>query len=100
MLMRRWSTACGLIVALFASVIGVGAHEPEDSCPISNLPDCCKKPQSAGSAPEVFRSKSKALLSTRETKPASTFPRRGPAKNQKTTEDEHLRSSMRIGYRW
>src|SRR5262249_49464417 len=37
-------------VMLF-SVAGVGAQEHEGSCPMSNLPDCCKKAQS--SAPEA-----------------------------------------------
>jgi peroxiredoxin len=48
---------------------------------------------------DEFDQKVKPLLSAPETKPASTVPRRR-SKNQKTTGDEHLRASMRIGYRW
>jgi len=38
---------------MLGGAVGVGAHRGEGSCPMSNLPDCCKKAQSASSAPEV-----------------------------------------------
>jgi hypothetical protein len=51
--MRKWFTAIVLVAAMVGSVVGVGAHEREGSCPMSNMPDCCKKAQSANSTPEV-----------------------------------------------
>ena len=35
-----------LLAEVLSSAIGAPAHEPENSCPIPNLPACCKKAQS------------------------------------------------------
>jgi hypothetical protein len=51
--MRKWVTAFILIAAMLGGAVGVGAHEGEGSCPMSNMPDCCKKAQSASNTPEV-----------------------------------------------
>lgn len=51
--MRRWFTAFLLVAAVVSGVIGVGAHEQEGSCPMANMPDCCKKAQSPSTTPEV-----------------------------------------------
>src|SRR6266404_3467350 len=51
--MRKWFTALTLVAALLGGAVGVGAHQGEGSCPMSNLPDCCKKAQSASGTPEV-----------------------------------------------
>ena len=51
--MRKWFTTLILVAAMLGGAVGVGAHEPEGSCPMSNLPDCCKKAQSASNTPEV-----------------------------------------------
>ena len=51
--MRKWLTALALVAAMLGGAVGVGAHEQEGSCPMSNLPDCCKKAQSAGNTAEV-----------------------------------------------
>src|SRR5688572_13625285 len=44
--MRKWLTAFVLISAMLSGVAGVGAHQHEGSCPLTKLPDCCKKAQS------------------------------------------------------
>jgi hypothetical protein len=36
-----------------AMVVGAGAHQGKGSCPVSNLPDCCKKARSNSRTPEV-----------------------------------------------
>ena len=51
--MRKWLTAFVLVAAMLGGAVGVGAHEGEGSCPMANMPDCCKKAQSPGNAPEV-----------------------------------------------
>ena len=51
--MRKWLTSFILVTAMLAGAIGVGAHEGEGNCPISNMPDCCKKSQSANNTPEA-----------------------------------------------
>lgn len=51
--MRQWFTAFILVTALLAGAAGVSAHEGEGSCPMTNMPDCCKKAQSARNTPEV-----------------------------------------------
>jgi hypothetical protein len=51
--MRKWVTSSFLVLALLGGAVGVGAHQSEGSCPMSNLPDCCKKAQSASNTPEV-----------------------------------------------
>jgi hypothetical protein len=38
---------------MLGGAIGVGAHEGEGSCPMTNMPDCCKKAHSAGNSSEV-----------------------------------------------
>jgi hypothetical protein len=51
--MRKWFTALTLVVATFLGAVGVGAHAGEGDCPMANMPDCCKKAQSADKTPEV-----------------------------------------------
>jgi len=51
--MRKWFTALALVAAMLGGAVGVGAHEGEGSCPMPNMPDCCKKAQSAGNTSEV-----------------------------------------------
>jgi hypothetical protein len=51
--MRQWFTAFILVTALLGGAVGLGAHEGEGSCPMTNMPDCCKKAQSAGNTPAV-----------------------------------------------
>jgi len=51
--MRKWLTAFILVSAMLSGVVGVGAHENEGSCPMSNLHDCCKKAQAANKTTEV-----------------------------------------------
>jgi hypothetical protein len=51
--MRKWFTALALVAAMFGGAVGVGAHDQEGTCPLSNLPDCCEKAQSASNSPEV-----------------------------------------------
>src|SRR5262249_39767605 len=50
-MLGRWLKSVALSGVMLFSVAGVGAQEHEGSCPMSNLPDCCKKAQS--SAPEA-----------------------------------------------
>jgi len=49
--MRNWLSVFILLFAMFGGVVGVGAHEGEGS--MANMPDCCKKAQSASHASEV-----------------------------------------------
>jgi hypothetical protein len=51
--MRKWLTAFVLVGAMLGGAVGVGAHEGEGSCPMTNMPDCCKNAQSATNTPEV-----------------------------------------------
>jgi hypothetical protein len=51
--MRKWLTAFILVAAMLGGAVGVGAHDGEGSCPITNMPDCCKKAHSAGNSSEV-----------------------------------------------
>ena len=51
--MRHWFTVLILLAALLGGVVGVGAHEQEGSCPMTNMPDCCKKAHSSSNTPEV-----------------------------------------------
>ena len=51
--MRKWLTALGLAAAMLGGAVGLGAHENEGSCPMTNLPDCCKKAHSAGNSSEI-----------------------------------------------
>lgn len=38
---------------MLGGVVGIGAHQGEGSCPLSNVPECCKKARSASKALEV-----------------------------------------------
>ena len=49
--MRKWLTSFILVTALVGGATGVRAHEGEGS--MANMPDCCKKAQSASNAPAV-----------------------------------------------
>jgi hypothetical protein len=40
---------------MLTSVVGAGAHQQEGSCPMSNLPDCCKKARSHGPEASMAR---------------------------------------------
>jgi hypothetical protein len=51
--MRKWFTSLFLVAAMLGGVFGAGAHQGEGSCPLSNLPDCCKKAHSSSNATEV-----------------------------------------------
>src|SRR5262245_14985957 len=42
----KWLTSLALSLLMLTTIVGVGAHQQEGSCPISNLPDCCKKARS------------------------------------------------------
>jgi hypothetical protein len=42
-----------LLAAMLGGVVGIGAHQDEGSCPLSNVPDCCEKARSSSKAPEV-----------------------------------------------
>src|SRR5215813_3070633 len=46
--MRKWLTSVALTIVMLLGVAGVGAHQREGSCPMSKLPDCCKKARSHG----------------------------------------------------
>jgi hypothetical protein len=51
--MRQGFTAFILVTALLGGAAGVGTHEGEGNCPMTNMPDCCEKAQSASNTPEV-----------------------------------------------
>jgi hypothetical protein len=51
--MWKWFTGLTLIAAMLGGAVGVGAHEGEGSCPMTNMPDCCKKAHSSGNSSEV-----------------------------------------------
>jgi hypothetical protein len=51
--MRKRFLSSILILAIVGAAIGVSAHADEGSCPMANMPDCCKKAQSASNTPEV-----------------------------------------------
>jgi hypothetical protein len=53
MKMRKWFTTLVLIAAIVGGVVGAGAHQGEGSCPLGNVPDCCRKARSSSKAPEV-----------------------------------------------
>ena len=48
--MRKRLLPLSLIAAMLVSVVGVGAHEHEGTCPLTKLPDCCKKAKSGTNA--------------------------------------------------
>jgi hypothetical protein len=49
--MRQWLTAFTLVAAMLGGAVGVGAHEGESQ--MTNMPDCCKKAQSASNTPQA-----------------------------------------------
>jgi len=49
--MRKWFAALTLVTAMLAGAVGVGAHQGESQ--MANMPDCCKKAQSASNTPQV-----------------------------------------------
>src|SRR6266850_1810834 len=49
--MRKWFTALTLVAAMLGGSVGVGAHQGESQ--MANMPDCCKKAQSASNTPQV-----------------------------------------------
>jgi len=49
--MRKWFTAVTLVTAMLGGAVGVGAHEGENQ--MANMPDCCKKAQSASNTPQA-----------------------------------------------
>ena len=51
--MRKWLTAFALVAAMLGGAFGAGAHEGEGSCPITNMPDCCKKAHSPSNSSEA-----------------------------------------------
>jgi hypothetical protein len=51
--MRKWFAAFVLVTSLLGGLVGVGPHEGEGACPMTNMPDCCKKAHSASNTPEV-----------------------------------------------
>jgi len=51
--MCKWLSVFIVVAAMLGGAVGVGAHEQEGSCPMTNMPDCCKKAQSASNSPEV-----------------------------------------------
>jgi len=70
--MRKWFTAFILMAAMLDSAFGVGAHVGEGSCPMTNMPDCCKKAQSANKTPEVYMARLCCNLNCSE--PGSSGP--------------------------
>ena len=42
---RKRLTSAVLAIFMLTAAIGVGAHQQEGTCPMSRLPDCCKKAQ-------------------------------------------------------
>src|ERR1044072_5675030 len=46
-----------LLLAVLSGAIGTVAHEADNSCPIPNLPACCKKAQSRENSPVASISK-------------------------------------------
>ena len=55
--MRERLLPLGLIAAMLVSVVGVGAHEHEGTCPLTKLPDCCKKAKLGANATEVSKAR-------------------------------------------
>jgi len=53
--MRKWLTSAALALVMLCSVAGVGAQQRAGSCPISKLPECCKKAQGHGRAASMAR---------------------------------------------
>ena len=51
--MRKWLLSLSLIAAMLVGVVGVGAHEHEGTCPLTKLPDCCKKAKAGANGTEA-----------------------------------------------
>jgi hypothetical protein len=52
--MRKWFTTLSLVMVLLGgAVAGAGTHESEGSCPMSNMPDCCKRAHSNSNSPQA-----------------------------------------------
>jgi hypothetical protein len=51
--MRKRLVLLSLIAMMLLSVVGLGMHQHEGLCPLTNLPDCCKTAQSTDNAPQV-----------------------------------------------
>jgi len=65
--MRQWLTSAILVVAMLGGATGAGVHGGESACPMSNLPDCCKKAKSASGTPEVAMARLCCNLNCSET---------------------------------
>jgi hypothetical protein len=70
--MRQWFTSAILVVAMLGGATGAGVHAGESSCPMSNLPDCCKKAKSATGTPEVAMARLCCNLNCSETGSSAT----------------------------
>src|ERR1044072_1427535 len=55
--MRQGLIIVLLLLAVLSGAIGTVAHEADNSCPIPNLPACCKKAQSRENSPVASISK-------------------------------------------
>jgi len=53
--MRKWLTSVALTIVMLTGVVGVNAHQREGSCPMSKLPDCCKKARRHGPEASMAR---------------------------------------------
>src|SRR6185295_15844885 len=51
--MRKRFTCLVLVIGMACSAVSTGAHAGEGSCPMANMPDCCKKAQSADGTPAI-----------------------------------------------
>jgi hypothetical protein len=40
---------------MLTAAVGIGAHQQEGSCPMSNVPDCCKKARNQGPEASMAR---------------------------------------------
>src|SRR5207253_2072765 len=83
---KKWLTAFILMMAtMLGGAIGVGVHGDEGS--MANMPDCCKKAQSASNAPQAAMARLCCNLNCSEpgstgTNNASSFsPQQGLAAN-------------------
>ena len=52
---RKRLTSAVLAMVMLTAAIGVGAHQQEGTCPMSKLPDCCKKARSNGPGASLAR---------------------------------------------
>jgi hypothetical protein len=51
--MRKRLISLVLAIGVVSGIVSIGSHGSEKACPMANLPDCCKKAQSASVSPEV-----------------------------------------------